>query len=318
MTDLPRIVAIIGATATGKSDLAIQVAEWFRGEVVSVDSRLIYRGMDIGTAKPTRAERARVPHHLIDVVEPDETWSVARFQSAVSALIPEIVARDRLPILVGGTGQYMRAILQGWRPPPRPADRRIRARLEAEVEAGRGGELVERLKRVDPSSAETIDLRNPRRVIRALEIYEATGVPASQQRGRSPTPFRATCVGLTLPRPELYERIDARIDRMIEAGLVDEVRGLLAQGFSRASPSMSAIGYREIAAHLEGAMTLEEAVRRMRQATRLFVRRQANWFRATDPSICWFTPAEGYEAGVVEWLHGELSSFRGASSSPEA
>ena len=306
MTDLPRVAAIVGATATGKSDLAVRVAESIRGETVSVDSRSIYRGMDIGTAKPSAADRARVPHHLIDVAEPDETWSVARFQHAIAALIPEIVARHRVPILVGGTGQYMRAILQGWTPPPRPADRRIRARLEADVEEGRAGELVERLRRVDPSSAETIDLRNPRRVLRALEIYEATGVPASQQRGRRPTPFTAICIGLALPRPELYGRIDARIDRMIESGLVDEVRGLLARGFSRSVPSMSAIGYREIAAHLEGEMTLEEAVRRIRQATRRFVRRQANWFRASDPSIRWFTPAAGYEADVVEWLRDQL------------
>jgi len=311
LTDLPRIAAIVGATGAGKSDLAIHVAESLQGEVVSIDSRLIYRGMDIGTAKPTVADRARVPHHLIDVAEPDETWSVARFQYAVSALIPEIVARHRLPILVGGTGQYMRAILQGWTPAPRPADRRIRARLEAEVVEGRGEELIERLRRVDPSSADTIDLRNPRRVIRALEIYEATGAPASQQRGRRPTPFRAICVGLSLPRPELYARIDARIDRMIESGLVDEVRGLLAQGSLRSSPAMSAIGYREIASHLAGETTLEEAVRRIRQATRRFVRRQANWFRASDPSIRWFTPSEGYEADVGDWLRSELRKTHG-------
>jgi len=307
LTERPWVVAIVGATATGKSDLALNVADSLRGEVISVDSRLIYRGMDIGTAKPTVEERARVPHHLIDVAEPDETWSLGRFQQAATALIPEIIARDRLPILVGGTGQYMRAILEGWTPPPRPSDRRIRARLEADVALGRGGELVARLKMVDPPSAETIDLRNLRRVVRALEIYEATGVPASQQRGKRPTAFRAIRVGLTLPRPDLYGRIDARIDRMIETGLVGEVQKLLASGFSRSLPSMSAIGYREIAAHLAGETTLDEAARRMRQATRRFVRRQGNWFREGDPSIHWFTPAPGYEVAVVEWLRGRIA-----------
>ncbi len=306
MTERPWIVAIVGATATGKTAVALQVAESLQGEIVSVDSRLIYRGMDIGTAKPMADERARVPHHLIDVAEPNETWSLGRFQQAVSALIPEIVARQRLPILVGGTGQYMRAILEGWTPPPRPSDPQIRARLDAEAALGGGPELVERLKKVDPISAETIDARNLRRVVRALEIYEATGVPASQLRGTRATAFRVTRVGLTMPRPALYGRIDARIDHMIEAGLVAEVQGLLARGFSRSLPSMSAIGYREIAAHLAGEMTFDEAVRRMRRSTRSFVRRQANWFREGDPAIRWFTPAAGYEAVVVAWLRGEL------------
>jgi tRNA dimethylallyltransferase len=232
-------------------------------------------------------------------------------------LIAEIVARRRLPILVGGTGQYMRAILQGWTP-PRGGDREIRARLEAEVERGRGAELVERLKHVDPASAATIDPRNLRRIVRALEVYEATGVAPSEVRGAQPPPFSALQVGLTLPRPELYQRIDARIDQMISGGLVEEVRRLLARGCSRSLPSMSAIGYREVAAHLSGEMTLDEAVRRMRRATRILVRRQANWFRESDPAIRWFTPVEGYEDGVVAWVRDGLRSFREAPSFPEA
>jgi tRNA dimethylallyltransferase len=296
------VVAIVGATATGKSSLALALAEALGGEVVSVDSRLLYRGMDIGTAKPAPAERSRVPHHLIDVADPDETWSLARYQQAVLGLVPRILAAGRSAILVGGTGQYMRAVLEGWTPPEQAFDPAVRSRLEAEVAAGRGSELVRRLEQVDPESAKRIDPRNLRRIVRALEVYETSGRPAGEHRGRQTPPFDAIRLGLSLPRPELYLRIDRRIEAMIDGGLVEEVRGLLERGYHRRLPSMSAIGYREIAAHLEGELTLPEAVQAMRRATRRFVRHQANWFRETDPSIRWFTPAEGYEAGVLEWL----------------
>jgi len=306
------VVAIVGATATGKSALALELAEALSGEIVSVDSRLLYRGMDIGTAKPTRAERSRVAHHLIDVADPDETWSLARYQEAVYQVVPQILANGHLPFLVGGTGQYMRAVLEGWNPPEEAFDPRIRARLEAEAQAGRGGELVARLEQVDPSSAARIDPRNLRRVIRALEVYEAGGEPAGARSRRRTPKFDAVRLGLALPRPELYDRVDRRIDSMIEAGLVEEVRGLLARGYDRRLASMSAIGYGEIAAHLAGETDLSEAVRRMRSATRRFVRHQANWFRQTDPTIHWFKPAAGYEAAVVEWVRGEVPRFGGS------
>ena len=300
------VVAIVGATATGKSALALELAEALSGEIISVDSRLLYRGMDIGTAKPTPAARSRVAHHLIDVADPDETWSLARYQEAVYQVVRRILADGHLPFLVGGTGQYMRAVLEGWNPPEEAFDPRIRARLEAEAQAGRGGALVARLEQVDPSSAARIDPRNLRRVIRALEVYEASGVPASGRSRRQTPVFDAVQIGLALPRPELYDRIDRRVDSMIEAGLVEEVRGLLARGYDRRLPSMSAIGYGEIAAHLAGETDLPEAVRRMRSATRRFVRHQANWFRQTDPSIRWFTPAAGYETDVIKWVRGEV------------
>jgi tRNA dimethylallyltransferase len=301
------VVAIVGATATGKSSLALALAEALSGEIVSVDSRLLYRGMDIGTAKPTRAERSRVAHHLIDVADPDETWSLARYQEAVYQAVPRILADGHLPFLVGGTGQYMRAVLEGWKPPQEAFDPRIRARLEAEAQAGRGRALVARLEQVDPSSAARIDPRNLRRIIRALEVYEASGDPASARSRRQSPMFDAVQLGLALPRPELYDRIDRRIDSMIEAGLVDEVRGLLARGYDRRLPSMSAIGYGEIAAHLAGETDLTEAVRRIRSATHRFVRHQANWFRQTDPTIRWFRPAAGYETDVVKWLRAEVT-----------
>jgi tRNA dimethylallyltransferase len=300
------VIAVVGATATGKSSLALHLAGALHGEIVSVDSRLLYRGMDIGTAKPSPDDRARIRHHLIDVAEPDETWSLVRYQQAVYEIVPRIPA-GRLPVLVGGTGQYMRAVLEGWTPPERAADSAIRARLETEAREGRGPELVRRLMQVDPASAARIDSRNLRRVIRALEVYEVTGRPADDPRGRGLPPFDAVRLGLTLPRGDLYLRIDRRIDAMIEAGLVDEVRGLLARGYHRQLPSMSAIGYREIAAHLAGELTIAEAVQRMRRATRRLVRHQANWFREADTSIRWITPAEGYEAAVVEWVRGAIA-----------
>lgn len=306
MTPRPKVVAILGATATGKSALALVLAPELSGEIVSVDSRQIYRGMDVGTAKPTPAERAQVPHYLIDVADPDETWSMAQYQRAVHRAVDEIVARGKLPILVGGTGQHMRAVVEGWRPPPR--DPTVRARLEKEAARLGSETMARRLADLDPDSATRIDPRNARRVLRALEILEATGTPASAQRRSEPPPFDILRVGLALPRDELYARIDARIEWMIQAGLVEEVRGLLRKGYSRSLPSMSAIGYREIAASLEGEFSLEEAVKRMRRATRRLVRTQANWFRATDASIAWFRATSGYEPEVLSFLRNALAA----------
>jgi tRNA dimethylallyltransferase len=306
MSARPVVVALVGATGTGKSDLAVVVGEALGGEIISVDSRLIYRGMDIGTDKPSAVQRRRVPHHLIDVADPDETWSLAQYQRQVVRLVAEISGRGRLPLLVGGTGQHMRAVLEGWSPPPRPVDPALRHALEAEAEIEGGAALFERLRRVDPESAARLDPRNVRRVIRALEIHELTGAPASRQRRRVPVTFEAVTIGLNLPRPVLYARIDARIDRMLADGLVEEVRALLSRGYTRELPSMSAIGYRQLAGYLEGDYDFEEAVRRLRRATRSLVRRQSNWFRPGDPSIRWFTPSPGYEGDVMQVLRGEL------------
>lgn len=300
----PRCLAIVGATAAGKSALALVVAEEMGGEIISVDSRQIYRRMDLGTAKPTPADRARIRHHLIDVAEPDEAWTLARYQEEVRAAIAEVAGRQCLPILVGGTGQYMRGVLEGWRPPR--WDPAVRARLEAEAESLGREAMARRLAEVDPASAARIDPRNTRRVVRALEIVETTGKPAGDLRGAEPLAFDVLKIGLTLPRTDLYLRIDRRIDSMIADGLVDEVRRLVDEGLSRSLPSMSAIGYREIAAHLAGECSLEAAVAQMRRATRRLVRSQANWFRESDPSIRWFTPAAGYESDVIQWIRGEL------------
>ena len=281
---IPPLVVLVGPTAVGKTELSLRLAERLGGEIVSADSRLFYRGMDIGTAKPSPAERARVPHHLVDVAAPDETWSLAVFQQAAAEAIDGIHARGRLPLLVGGTGQYVHAVTRGWTPPAVIPDPELRLRLEAEATSLGAEALHARLQSLDPLAAERIDPRNLRRTIRALEVILATGKKSSEQGGQGGSPYRLLTLGLIRPRPELYARIEA----MFAAGLLDEVRGLLAQDYSPDLPAMSSIGYRECAAVLRGEMTVEEAKISMRRLTRVFVRRQANWFKAGDPSIHWF------------------------------
>jgi tRNA dimethylallyltransferase len=282
------LIVILGPTAVGKTEIALALAERLGGEIVSADSRLFYRGMDIGTAKPTLAARVRVPHHLIDVAEPDEVWSLAIFQQAARQAIVEIHRRGHLPFLVGGTGQYIRAVIEGWQSPPVQPAPRLRAALEAWAKEISPQKLHAGLALLDPQAAAQIDYRNLRRTVRALEVVFSTGRRFSEQRGRSLSPYRTLLLGLTRPRSELYARIDARIQAMVEAGLVGEVQSLLARGYSPALPALSAIGYREIVAHLQGKMTLEEAVTQMKRLTRIFVRRQANWFKESDPQIHWF------------------------------
>lgn len=286
--DLPApLVVIVGPTAVGKTEIAIRVAESMGGEIVSADSRLFYRGMDIGTAKPTPAEQARVPHHLIDVTEPDQIWSLAVFQQAAAQAIAEIQARDRLPFLVGGTGQYVRAVLQGWDLPPQEPDPGLRAALERWAGGVGPDGLHQRLARLDPEAAAVIDPRNVRRTIRALEVILRTGRRFSAQRQRAASPYSLLVIGLKRPRAELYQRIDQRIQAMLEARFVDEVSALLARGYSPDLPTMSAIGYREIGAYLQGRMTLDEAVTQMKRLTRRFVRHQGAWFSEKDPQIHW-------------------------------
>ena len=301
MSKLP-LILLVGPTAVGKTEIAIQLAERLNGEIVSADSRLFYRGMDIGTAKPTPAERARVPHHLIDVANPDETWSLTQFQQAAREAIADIHARGKLPFLVGGTGQYVRAVTQGWSPPQVKPDERLRAELEKMKEEKGKEWLYEKLKSLDPQAAEKMDLRNVRRTIRALEVILTTGRKFSTQRGQSESPYQLVTVGLTRPREELYARVDARIESMFEAGLVGEVRGLLAKGYSPDLPSMSGIGYREIVGVLNGLKTEEQAKVEIRSDTRIFVRRQANWFKESDPSIHWFCVNEATIEEVVKLL----------------
>jgi tRNA dimethylallyltransferase len=302
------LIVFVGPTAVGKTEVALQLADRLEGEIVSADSRLFYRGMDIGTAKPSPAERKRVPHHLIDVADPDQTWGLAVFQEAAREAIAGIHARLRIPFLVGGTGQYVRAVTEGWSPPGVKADERLRSVLEKMAAARGSSWLHARLMAIDPASAQAIDARNVRRTIRAWEVILLTGRRFSEQRTRMDSPYALRLIGLTRPRPELYARIDERIEAMFANGLLDEVRGLLAQGYSADLPSMSGIGYRECAAVLRGEMSLDEARTQMKRLTRVFVRRQANWFKANDPAIRWFdadrTQVAEIEAFIRGWLAG--------------
>ncbi len=302
---LPLIV-IVGPTAVGKTEISLQLAERLRGEIVSADSRLFYSGLDIGTAKPSPAEQARVRHHLIDVAEPDETWSLALFQQAAIQAIADIHQRGRLPFLVGGTGQYIRAVTHGWTPPAQAPHSRLRANLETLARERSNAWLHSKLAVLDPLAAEIIDPRNLRRTIRALEVILSTGKRFSEQRGRSESPYRLLILGLKRPRSELYARLDARIQAMFANGLLDEVQRLLDRGYSPDLPSLSAIGYRECVLVLQGKLTEEQAKQSIQRATRVFVRRQANWFKQDDPTIHWFDAGQTSMNEMVAYIMTRL------------
>lgn len=296
----PPLVAIVGPTAVGKTSLSIHLAELFDGEVISADSRQIYIGMDIGTAKASEAQRRRVPHHLLDLVHPAEPFTLADYQLLAFQAIEDIAGRGRLPLLVGGTGLYTRAVLEGWTIPSVPPNPAVRAALEQEAEQ-RGGLVLHRwLQALDPDAAAHIDARNVRRVVRALEVCLTSGRPISQLQAKRETPYRTLRIGLTMPREELYRRIDERVDRMIHEGLVEEVRSLLSEGYDRRLPAMSALGYRQIIRHLSGEISLDEAIAQTKRDTRRFVRQQYTWYRLDDVRISWFDVSAPAVSGRVE------------------
>jgi tRNA dimethylallyltransferase len=304
------LVVLLGPTAVGKTEIAIQLAERLQGEILSADSRLFYRGMNIGTAKPTSDEMARVPHHLVDIAEPDAGLSLAVFQELAHHAIAEIHQRGKLPILVGGTGQYVRAVIEGWQPPAISPDVRLRKALEEWARQIGPQELHARLAILDPTAAKRIDFRNLRRTIRALEVILTSGQRFSEQRTRRPSPYELLLLGLYRPRRILYERIDARIRAMLEGGLVEEVRDLLEKGYTPDLPALSAIGYREIVAYLQGRISLDDAERLMQRNTRIYVRRQANWFKASDPQIHWHEVSENTVPELVRFIQDWLSSLK--------
>ena len=308
MQSKPPLILIVGPTAVGKTELAIQLAEQLNGEIISADSRLFYRGMDIGTAKPSLEERSRVPHYLIDIVNPDETISLAVFQQRAKEIIADIHARGKLPFLVGGTGQYVRAVTQGWTPPEVTENTKLRDQLERMKDKNSAEWLHAKLQILDPNSAEKIDARNVRRSIRALEVILTTGRRFSDLRGQVDSPYHSITIGLTRPRVELYERVDQRIEEMFANGLLDEVKGLLEKGNSPTLPSMSAIGYRECIRVVKGEWNIEQAKVEIRRATRIFVRRQANWFKESDPNIMCFKVENGIDM-VIEKTIRQLIDF---------
>jgi tRNA dimethylallyltransferase len=292
----------------GKTELSLWLARGFNGEIISADSRQVYRGLDIGAAKATPAQRAAAPHHLLDVAEPDEILSVADFQERAYAIIDAVLQRQRLPLLVGGTGQWVKAVVEGWRIPRVPPDSALRAELEAQALAEGAEALHARLAAVDPQAAQKVDPRNVRRVIRALEVYRKTGLPVSRQ-AKTPPPYDILQIGLTMSREALYRRIDERVDRMMEQGLLAEVSGLVEAGYDWNGPAMSGLGYRQIGQFLRGEVSLETAVALIKKETRRFVRQQYNWFRLDDPQINWFDLEQGWEQSyeqikklVAAWL----------------
>jgi len=283
-----RLLAIVGPTGVGKSHLALRLAQAFDGEIVNADSRQIYRYMDIGTAKPSLEERALIPHHLIDVASPDESFSLAQYQQLALKAIENIQQRDKLPIVIGGSGQYVWSVLEGWGIPQVAPDPEFRQSLEEKAARGGEDELYEELAIVDPEAAERIDPHNVRRTIRALEVYRQTETPFSQLQHKEAPPFNTLIIGLTADRDELYRRIDLRVDEMIERGLVEEVKRLVNRGFNFNLTAMSGIGYKQIGMFLRNELTLAGAIQQIKFETHRLVRQQYTWFRLQDDRIKWF------------------------------
>jgi len=290
--NVKRLIAIVGPTGIGKSRLAIYLAGLFHGEIISADSRQLYRFLDIGTAKPSPEDLARVPHHLIDIISPDEEFSLARYQEMAYRAITDIHQCDKLPFLVGGSGLYVKAVLEGWHIPGVSPDDKFRYNIEKKAEQGGADELYQELSAIDPEAAAKIDRRNVRRIIRALEVHAKSNRPFSQLGYKEAPDFDSLIIGLTVDRGELYRIVDRRIDSMIERGLVDEVANLLKMGYDFTLPAMSGIGYRQIGKYLDGEITLDEAGHKIKTETHRFIRHQYAWFRLSDEKIHWFDIAK--------------------------
>jgi tRNA dimethylallyltransferase len=303
----PRVIAVMGPTAVGKSGLALQLAKDLIGAIVNADSVQIYRFMDIGTAKPTAAERAEVAHYLVDIVDPDQNFDASLYSQMAREAINSLVLEGKVAIVAGGTGLYLKALLHGLFPAGY-SNEGIRERLRRQGEKDGGVELYTRLKQIDPGSAGRIHPNDLFRIIRALEVWELTGEPLSvlqKEHGFREDPFITLKIGLYLPRSELYKRINRRVEEMMELGLLAEVRGLLDRGYGPHLKSMQALGYRHMVQHLINGMKIAEAVRTMKRDTRHYAKRQMTWFRG-DQEIRWFHPEEKEEIGrlVKEFIGG--------------
>lgn len=290
-----KLVVIIGPTAVGKTDLSLELAEQFDGEIISGDSMQVYREMNIGTAKAAPEELARVPHHLIDIISPSDEYSVAQFQDSATRLITEINQRGHLPFIVGGTGLYIESVTHRFQFSQTSQDPELRDRLQRLADTEGVEALHSRLAAVDPVTAERLHPNDVKRVIRALEIYECSGYKMSDFQLRAQySPYDLVIIGLTMDREKLYQRINHRVDLMMEAGLVEEVRSLLDRGYDASLVSMQGLGYKEVIPYLYGEVTLEKAINDIKQRTRHFAKRQLSWFRRM-PQIQWFdmtNPAE--------------------------
>ena len=284
----PRVLVIAGPTASGKSELALQLAEQLDGEIVCADSLTVYRGLDIGSAKPTAQQRSRVPHHLLDIRDPDQLFTAADFMTEARRAIDDILSRDKRPLVVGGTGLYLRVLLRGLTDAP-PADPSVRQRLQQQAEREGTEALLDELRRVDPETAARCHPHNLVRILRALEVWQTTGTPFSrfqQQHGFSDAPYDPLLLCLDLPRPELYQRVNHRVTTMLEAGLVAEVQTLLQAGIPADAKPLQAIGYKEVLAHLRSETDLETMTELIRRNTRHLAKRQLTWFRR-EPDVHW-------------------------------
>ncbi len=294
---MPYAVAVVGPTASGKSELGLRIAETFDGEIVNYDSVQIYRYFNTGSAKLAERERRGVPHHLVDIAEPDELFTAGEYARRASEAVRDIAGRGRLPVLVGGTGFYLRALLDGLSPGPQ-RDEAVRARLAARDPA----RLHRLLRRLDPDAARRIHANDKNKLMRALELRLIAGKPASDLfASRARQGLQGFCtlrIGLDPPRPRLFERIDARVIRMFDAGLIDETRSILARGFAATAKPFEALGYAQALAALEGRVTLAGAIASTQQATRRYAKRQMTWFRR-EPQIHWLA-GFGEDAGIQE------------------
>jgi tRNA dimethylallyltransferase len=302
-----RVAVLCGPTAIGKTALSIALAERLGAEIVAADSRTVYRGMDIGTAKPTTEQRRRVTHHLLDIADPRARFTVADFQRLAGAAVREIQGRDRVPLVVGGSGLYVQALIDDWTIPAVPEDSELRRRLEAEARVHGAAHLHARLAALDAAAATRIHPHNIRRVVRALEVTLVSGRPISEQQRPGPSRRAVAMVGLTIVRPALHARIDARISQQLADGLVDETRALLADGVPVDAQSMQGLGHKEITGWLTGAYDYEEAVRRLRGNTRSHAKRQLTWFRR-DPRVRWIDITDLAADDAVQRAHAIMDA----------
>lgn len=307
----PKLLVICGPTASGKSELALRLAHALDGEIINADSMQVYRGMDIGTAKPTPEQQDGIPHHLIDIVRPDQHFSAADFAEAADAAIRDISSRGKLTIVVGGTGLYIRSLLKGLVDSPGDTAGEIRLALQAEAQELGNQAMLEKLRQVDPEIAGRIHPNNLVRIIRALEVFRLTGIPLSryqQEHGFSGQRYRSLQIGIRVERPLLYNRIEERVNRMMQQGLLQEVQQLLKAGYSPETKAMRAIGYKEMTAHLAGDYSLDEAMRLIKRDTRHYAKRQLTWFNA-DKDILWLEYPEKFDTilnHAIEFFeHGE-------------
>ncbi|MGD1046905.1 MAG: tRNA (adenosine(37)-N6)-dimethylallyltransferase MiaA [Bacteroidota bacterium] len=314
---LPLLLAIVGPTASGKTALSILIAEKLGGEIISADSRQIYRHLVIGTAKPTQQELNRVAHHFINILNPDQSYNAGEYGQQARAKIEELLKQNKQPILVGGSGLYIRAVVDGFFEGP-GKNSELRKQLETEAHTLGPEILFERLKKIDSISAAKMDATKVRRVIRALEVYYTTGEPISGLHSvqESKIPFAVLQFGLDWERKILYHRIERRVDEMIKNGLIEEVRGLLAKGYSRSANALNTVGYKEVFDFIDGKITKEEMVRLIKQNTRHFAKRQLTWFRA-DRRIKWIPVNDETDwNAIAEHILKEFNSAIKNPSSP--